>query len=519
MREAGGLLLCGLFYYMQLRTYQEQFVNNIAIALTKNRKICAQLSTGGGKTICFSAISSRYIHKSQKPVLILVHRKELLSQAANSLEKANGITAQKIVAGMKFIPNAMVYVGMVETVFKRLDLLSHVGLIIIDECHLGGFTKIIEHFQSQLIIGFTATPLAAKKTQPLNLFFNDIICGIDIPELIGQGHLCKEITYGAKETVDRAKLKMKMGDFDEKQMAKEFSNPKFIQSTVNAYQKLAENTKTIVFNCNIEHSKLVTEQLLISGYVAKHIDANSKDREEILHWFNQTENAILCNVGIATTGFDQPDIQTVIVNKATASMPLWLQMCGRGGRPTKTKDRFTIIDLGGNTVTHGQWSDQRDWIKIFRYPPKKNKPGVAPVKDCPNCQALIAVRSMKCPYCEYVFPEKENQEQLISEFILLSKDIDVEKLIQSNKQYKEYYTFFDISRQLALNAKAKIPKINEQIYDEILSRNFELAKQWCHANKKRFNTWHKEQAQSTLEKELTKLYPKWQKHSFQATSL
>jgi superfamily II DNA or RNA helicase len=504
---------------MKLRPYQEQFVNNIAIALTKNRKICAQLSTGGGKTICFSAISSRYIHKSQKPVLILVHRKELLSQAANSLEKANGITAQRIVAGMKTIPDALVYVGMVETVFKRLDLLSHVGLIIIDECHLGGFTKIIDHFQSQLIIGFTATPLAAKKTQPLNLFFNDIICGIDIPELIGQGHLCKEITYGAKETVDRAKLKMKMGDFDEKQMAKEFSNPKFIQTTVNAYQKLAENTKTIVFNCNIEHSKLVTEQFRISGYVAKHIDANSKDREEILHWFNQTENAILCNVGIATTGFDQPDIQTVIVNKATASMPLWLQMCGRGGRPTKTKDRFTIIDLGGNTVTHGQWSDQRDWIKIFRYPPKKNKPGVAPVKDCPNCQALIAVRSMKCPYCEYVFPEKENQEQLISEFILLSKDIDVEKLIQSNKQYKEYYTFFDISRQLALNAKAKIPKINEQIYDEILSRNFELAKQWCHANKKRFNTWHKEQAQSTLEKELTKLYPKWQKHSFQATSL
>lgn len=496
---------------MQLRQYQENFVNNIAIALSKHRKICAQLSTGGGKTISFSAISARYIAKSNKPVLILVHRKELLNQAVNSLKKANDINAQTIVAGMKFIPDAMVYVGMVETVYKRLDMLNHVGLIIIDECHLGGFTKIIENFTSQLIIGFTATPLAAKKTNPLNLFFNDIVCGIDIPELIQQGHLCKEITYGAKETVDRAILKMKMGDFDEKQMAKEFSNPKYVQSTINAYSKLAANTKTIVFNCNIEHSKLVTDEFISNGYNAKHIDANSSDRDEVLSWFNQTPNAILCNVGIATTGFDQPDIQTVIVNKATASMPLWLQMCGRGGRPTPTKDKFTIIDLGGNTVTHGQWSDKRDWIQIFRTPPKKNKPGVAPVKDCPNCQALIAVRSMQCPYCEYVFPEKQIQEQLISEFILLSKEIDIESQIKYNTQYKEYYTFFDISRQLALNAKEKIPSISEQAYENILNRNFELAKTWCHAKNKRFNTWHKQQAELTLQKELTKLYPKWQK--------
>ena len=242
-------------------------------------------------------------------------------------------------------------------------------------------------------------------------------------------------------------------------MAKEFSNPKYVESTVNAYTKLAKDTKAIVFNCNIEHSKLVTQQFLISGYNAKHIDANSSDRDDVISWFNQTPNAILCNVGIATTGFDQPDIQTVIINKATASMPLWLQMCGRGGRTTPTKDKFTIIDLGGNTVTHGQWSDKRNWIEIFRTPVKKTKPGVAPVKDCPNCDALIAVRSMICPYCEYVFPEKQREEQLLSEFILLSKEIDIEEQINLNTQYKEYYTFFDISRQLALNAKQKIPNI------------------------------------------------------------
>jgi superfamily II DNA or RNA helicase len=503
---------------MKLREYQERFVNNIAIELRNGkRKTIAQLATGGGKTICFSAICDRYIKKSGKSILILVHRKELLKQAVHSLNKANQIHAQPVIAGMRTIPVAPVYVAMIETAYKRLDQFQNIGMVIIDEAHLGNFTKVIDFFTEQFIIGFTATPLASKKDAPLKNFFDSIVCGVDIPELIESGNLCREVIYGAAEVVKRAELKMKMGDFDEKQMAIAFSNPKYIQSTVNAYKQHSEGRKTIIFNCNIEHSELVNQAFITAGYNSKHLDSDSANRDKILEWFDCTPDAILCNVGIATTGFDQPDIETVIINKATASMPLWLQMCGRGARPHPVKLLFTIIDLGGNTVSHGLWSQPKDWRDIFYNPPKKGN-GVAPVKDCPQCAAMIHTRCSVCPECDYEFPKKEIEEEHIQEFMVLSKGLDIYELIEKNSKYKDYYTFFVISRMLANQAKNTIPKMNNETFDFILENNLQFARLWCKAQKKRWSDWHTEQVTISLIREIQKLFPTWKKEYLSAVT-
>ena len=212
---------------MILRPYQERFINNIAAKLRTHRKVVAQLATGGGKTVCFAAICDRYCAKSTQDVLILVHREELLTQAA----KAINLPVQKVVAGMKTIPPARVYVAMVESAHKRLAMFDNIGMVIVDECHIGNFTKVIEHFKEQYIIGFTATPLAAKKTNPLRNYFDDIVCGIDIPELIEQGFLAPEQTYSASNIIERAKLKMKAGDFDQAQMGAMYKEPKYIDTT------------------------------------------------------------------------------------------------------------------------------------------------------------------------------------------------------------------------------------------------------------------------------------------------
>src|SRR5690606_41971324 len=64
--------------------------------------------------------------------------------------------------------------------------------------------------------------------------------------------------------------------------------------------------------------------------------------ESVLKWFADSPNGILCNVGILTRGFDQPDIEVVILYRATKSLPLFLQMVGRGSRTTPTKKDFYI---------------------------------------------------------------------------------------------------------------------------------------------------------------------------------
>lgn len=364
---------------MQLRDYQEKLCTTLAQKLASGkRKIIAQLATGGGKTICFSAIASRFTLKSKKSVLILVHRKELLQQTRRTLYKAYQIDCQIIIAGMKHVPPAPVYVGMVESVSRRIDRLKDIGLVIIDEAHIANFNKLHEHFNNAFFIGFTATPLSASKEKSLNQFYDDIVCGIDIPELISMGNLCPNQTFAARDTVDRSLLKTKGGEFDTGLMGIEFSKQQHVNNTVKIYKEKAEGTKAIVFNSTVDHSLKVCDAFIASGYNAIHFDGKteSKEREQVLQWFEQTPGAILCNVGIATTGFDEPTIETVIVNRSTMSMPLWLQMTGRGSRPTEAKKMFTIIDMGGNAVTHGDWCDSRNWEEIFKNPPKKIKKGL-----------------------------------------------------------------------------------------------------------------------------------------------
>jgi len=498
-----------------LRPYQESFITNLSYKLASNRSVLAQLATGGGKTICFSAISKRYIDRNpDKSVLILVHRKELLQQTRRTLWNAYQITAQPIIAGMRVVPKAQVYIGMVESAHRRSERIHGVGLIIIDECHIASFTKIHTTWPDTMTIGFTATPLSSNKKKPLNLYYQDIVCGIDIADLITMGSLCQNITIAPRDTVARASLTIKNGEFDEGLMAMEFSKPKYIKNTVEAYLKYTPGTKALIFNITVAHSKLVCQAFNDAGLPARHIDGTTDPltRTAALKWFADTPNGILCNVGIATTGFDEPTTETVVVNKATQAMPLWLQMCGRGSRPTPTKKMFHIIDMGANAITHGDWSQPRNWEDIFKNPPRAGKTGegVAPVKVCPACDGIIPAQAMTCPLCGHEYPAKlDAPEEALGEFIVVTRGINVDQLIQQNKEHRKYHSFYAIGKSIAQNAKKSIKILNNDAVTFMLTEYQRLAEEWCHAIGKQYDYWHSEQAKKTLFDELKQAYPNW----------
>jgi superfamily II DNA or RNA helicase len=493
---------------MILRDYQDAAVLKVAQKLRHNRKVVFQLATGGGKTITFAEITKRYIHKSGKSVLILVHRKELLQQTRKTLYNAFGINAQVIIAGMKSVPLSNVYVGMVESTIKRIP--PNLGLVIIDEAHNLSFAKMHEHFPTEMIIGFTATPLTSNKKKPLKDYYDDIVCGIDIPDLISAGSLCQNITYAPKDTVDAAALKVKAGEYDEAAMAQEFSKAKHVQNTVDAYQRYTPGTKCLIFNCNIAHSDMVTDAFQRAGLNCKSVDSTMENRDEIIKWYQETPDAILCNVAILTTGFDAPDTETIIMNRATLSMPLWLQCTGRGSRPSNGKANFTIIDLGQNAITHGDWCDSRNWEHIFFNPPKAGKPGIAPVRNCPKCDAILPARTLVCQYCGHLFPQKEIEEaERLSEFVIVTKGIDVPKMIEIHRHRKEYFPFYNIGKELAIASKKTIPEMNTENFNFILQNYNSLARQWCKEKGKKYNSWHQEKAKETLIIELQKYFKLW----------
>jgi superfamily II DNA or RNA helicase len=140
------------------------------------------------------------------------------------------------------------------------------------------------------------------------------------------------------------------------------------------------------------------------------------ERQEILAWFKASTNGILCNCGILTTGFDDPNVEVVILYRATKSLPLYLQMCGRGSRVTPTKKEFIILDFGNNRKQHYAWQWDRVW-QLEKKPKKTN--GVAPQKNCRKCGYIMPSALAECPECGYVFPVKigEMGEEVILQII------------------------------------------------------------------------------------------------------
>lgn len=73
-------------------------------------------------------------------------------------------------------------------------------------------------------------------------------------------------------------------------------------------------------------------------------------------------------MGILTTGFDVPDIEAIILNRATRSLTLYHQMIGRGSRVTESKKEFTVVDMGNNMARFGLWEEKVDWNLVFKNP-------------------------------------------------------------------------------------------------------------------------------------------------------
>ena len=84
-------------------------------------------------------------------------------------------------------------------------------------------------------------------------------------------------------------------------------------------------------------------------------------------------------------------------------------MVGRGSRIAPKKERFTVLDYGGNASRHYLWNYEHDWNELWKKPKKKKKEGVAPIKECPKCGLIVAPAVMLCPECGHIFETKEKE--------------------------------------------------------------------------------------------------------------
>ena len=462
----------------KLRPYQEQFVSQMRKSFSKHKHVLGTAATGSGKTFCFSHMAKSSVDRGYK-VLILSNRAKLLRQAGGSLSLF-GIQAGFISAQHRIIPEERCVVAMAQTLQRRYMLpeyrkyLESVDLLIIDEIHQQDFNFLLESgiFKDKWVLGVTATAKRTGKQRQLGLDFDVIVQGITAQNGIDLGFLnpAKHYTLDAPD-LSGVKTDPISGDFKSKELFNIFDKPKLYGGVVSEFKRICNQEKSICFCVNQIHAIKTCLEFNAAGIKSKFVVSGLKNDHEDYHLYESNKHLtgtkeqmeyefehgdiiVLCNVGIYTTGCDIPEIKNVILNRATLSEPLYIQMIGRASRLFQGKDHFKILDLGGNVLRHGLFEADRPASLWHNH---KEGGGVAMTKECGElsvdkngnrgCGRLVAIFYTECPFCGFVFKTPEEiREAELTEIIggkFTFKDMSPIELMAYSKLhgYKEQWVF------------------------------------------------------------------------------
>jgi DNA repair protein RadD len=424
-----------------LRPYQED-VKNAVYDHLRNRddNPCAVVPTAGGKTPIMASICKDAVGLWAGRVLILAHVKELIEQSAEKLsivcpEVGFGIYS----AGLKRRDtDHPVIIASIQSVYKRACELDRFDLILIDEAHLisPDSESMYQHFLADAriinpevrIVGFTATPYRLKSGPICTVdgILNHICYEVGVRELIRDGFLCPLISKAGRVNVDTSELHVRGGEFIPNEVEALMDRESLVQSAVSEIvQYSTDRNACLIFASGVQHGKHIVEVLaheheLECGFVCG--ETPTHERDSTLAKFKTGKLKYLCNVNVLTTGFDAPHIDCVALVRPTMSPGLYYQMVGRGFRLHPSKQNCLVLDFGGNVLRHGPVDD----IRITTH---DRGDGKAPAKQCPECNALIAIGFASCPQCGYEFPppDRKPHDAKASEAGILSGQVTTTK--------------------------------------------------------------------------------------------
>lgn len=408
---------------LTLRYYQQEAVDAVYRHLREqDSNPCVVVPTGGGKTPILATICRDSVLTWNGRVLILSHVKELLKQSADHLARVAPELWGKVgvySAGLKSRDtNQAIIVGGIQSVYKRACQLGRFDLILVDEAHLippageGRYRKFIKDARvinpEVRIIGFTATPYRTESgliCDPANIL-NAVCYEVGVKELIVRGYLSPLISKAGKEKADMSGLHVQAGEFIPGEVESLMNTDLLVDAACREIlDYTVDRNACLIFSSGVEHGKHIAEVLQGKGAAAQTIfgDTPSAERDRVIKDFKAGRVKYLVNMGVLTTGFDAPNIDCVALLRPTLSPGLYSQMVGRGFRKCEGKKNALILDFGGNILRHGPVDD----VRVQGSRKGTAEPGEAPVKECPECRALIAPGFATCPHCGFAFPARE----------------------------------------------------------------------------------------------------------------
>ena len=318
-----------------LRYYQREAFDAVQEGLEEHRAVLVVKATGLGKTQLFSALAK---HREGR-VLVLAHRSELVSQAAARLEQMSGEligVEQNVFKSWR----ERIVVASVQSLnpkrIKRLQQGVPFSTIIVDEAHhyvAKSYRRPLDAWPSAKVIGVTATPDRSDK-KALGRIFDSVVYEKHVDDGIKEGWLVP--LKGAQvflESIDLRHVKSSAGDLNRSQLDEEMC--KAVEGIVKTTLERYPDRKGPAFFPGKQSAKLAAERFnALKPGCARVVtdDTPSDERTSIMRDVKEGRVQFLCNVMVATEGFDWPAADIVILGRPTKSRTVHTQMVGRGTR-------------------------------------------------------------------------------------------------------------------------------------------------------------------------------------------
>ncbi len=332
------------------------------------------LPTGSGKSLVIADIASRL----DGHTLVFQPSKEILEQNYRKMCSYGVLDTAVYSASFGSKQIARITFATIGSAIHHVEEFRHFSNIIIDECHLvnskgGQYEEFISALGCR-VLGLTATPYRLStsswgamlkfltRTRPR--IFSKVIYQVQIQTLLDMGYLarldywdCPAPLYDERNLKDNSTG----ADYTDRSVQEEYERIDFYSWLVQITRRVMQpkdgsrRNGILVFTRFLKEAERLARETegcaMVSG------DTPKGERERILEEFKAGKIRVVVNVGVLTTGFDYPELDTVIMARPTKSLALWYQIVGRAIRPSPKKGRGWIVDLCGNTAKFGKVED------------------------------------------------------------------------------------------------------------------------------------------------------------------
>ncbi|MDH4100209.1 MAG: DEAD/DEAH box helicase family protein [Nitrospirota bacterium] len=477
---------------VEARSYQLECLQKADDALIGGRRrMLFEMATGTGKTLTIAMLMKRWFQAALvSRVLFLVDRIELAKQAKETFDEYLRDWPTVILYGGKRSLEGQIVVGTLDTIATQLggNGFGHgyFDLVVTDECHRSIYNThraTLGHFDA-IHVGLTATPnpgeLQCISEHERRLVRNTYIffdCWdsarkegrptfeYDIQRGINDGYLAKYRVYHAESVLTYEGAEWEGEEIKPGAWGRDVESEDRLKTIIQEYfsadadRAKERPRKTIVFAVSEKQASILVrlfnrllsddDCLRIAGQINRSPSQVRQDFAKKITCYTNNGNPkpvidefkydplpmVAVSVDMLDTGYDQKNIENLVMLRPTQSPIKYAQMRGRGSRlcPKIGKEEFIIYDFVGNSKRFNDPGEAYQKPKLVGVAPGSRSAETGEIEEGDSQQTEPETKYKKS-FPEFLIAEGSLDDEIRAREIIL---VGPEGLAIDRKTYRE----------------------------------------------------------------------------------